>query len=221
MSKQTKSEYEFEKFCGLMHIFYRKVHESQQQRPDYEIVLSDQQVLVEVKQFDPNPEEQEVIILQNQGKASAFSIEPGKRLRKAIHEANRQLKSLSKGKIPSLLIVYDNTPHKFHTIDYSVRTAMLGLDEINFYISKKPQEPVTFGETFSGKKGRALRQNANTSISAIAVLQPFWHNVDLVVFHNKFAIQPINPRSLRFANVRQFWLPEITQNSFVDWKMIS
>ena len=55
---RTKSEELFESFCRMHGIAYRRVSETTEPTPDYELEISGQVILAEVKQFDPNPEEQ-------------------------------------------------------------------------------------------------------------------------------------------------------------------
>ncbi len=169
MSHKTKSEKLFEAFCNSNQITWEQiVASSTQQSPDYKIRLSGQDIIVEIKQFDPNEEEKETIRKQQQGESLAFGITPGDRIRKAIRKSVKQLKRLSNEKTPTLLVVYDNVMRPFmpfsHTSDYCVMTAMKGFDEVKVLLSKDPKKTPIFGETVSGSE-RALRQDANTTIS--------------------------------------------------------
>lgn len=229
MSQKSTSEYLFEKFCYLNELPCEKIEESSTQRPDYRVRISGQDFIIEIKQFDPNKKEKEVIDKINQGDHMAFSINPGERIRKAIHKANSQLKQLSNGKIPALLVVYDNIthapfwdhPNEYHTNEYCVMTAMKGVDTIPISVPKDPKQSMTFGEVVSGGK-RELRSDANTTISAIAVLKRFADDdIRLDVYHNPFAAVPIEPMLLRINNVNQFRLPKDSKNSLdKTWELI-
>ena len=72
--------------------------------PDFRLQLGDGAgIVVEVKQFDPNPEEQEAA----QGRGSGvLGGKPGHRLRQVISKANNQLKVLGQSD-PGMLVVYN------------------------------------------------------------------------------------------------------------------
>jgi len=216
MSNKTESEKIFEAFCNLNQITCEEIVASSiQQSPDYKIQLLGQDIIVEIKQFDPNDEEKETIRKRQQGESLAFGTIPGDRIRGAIHTSNKQFKRRFDGKTPSLLVVYDNVmpPSTSHTRGYCVMVAMKGFDKVEVLLSKDPKKTPIFGETVSGSN-REMRLDANTTISAIAVL--LLHGDDSIglnVYHNQFAKIPVDPALLRINNVRQFKLPENSQNS--------
>jgi hypothetical protein len=51
----NKSETLFEAFCNQVGVRWRRVPESSEKRPDYEIFPHEVRVVVEVKQLDPTP----------------------------------------------------------------------------------------------------------------------------------------------------------------------
>lgn len=221
MSQKSKSEELFETFCNLNQILWEKIQESSlSRRPDYKINLSGQDFIVEVKQFDPNEEEQKIIKKKQQGESLAFSINPGERIRKAVRRANSQLKQLSCGKLPTLLVVFDNViPDPClgswlgHTSEYCIMTAMKGVDQIPVAIPKDPKQPVVFGEVESGGK-RAMRSDINTTISAVAAIVAYDdENIHLCVYHNCYAAVPIDPALLNISSIKQFRLPEASKHS--------
>ena len=60
----TKSEQLFEEFCDRNNVRWRRIETAEdegEERPDYELVLSGERVIAEVKQFDPTVEEQRLI----------------------------------------------------------------------------------------------------------------------------------------------------------------
>lgn len=226
MKKKYKSELLFEKFCQLNHISYEKIKISKQegvQTPDYKIEFSGQTVITEIKQFDPNPEEKEINRRRSQGEHIALGTKPGDRIRKAIRKANPQLKKLSNGMLPTLLVVYDNvTTFQIHTKPYCVMCAMKGLDEVQVEIpNNMSQGQPIFGETVSGRE-KTMRTDINTTTSAIAVMLQFDDNdIQLNIYHNHFAAQPINPVLLQSNNIRHYSLPSDSQNSLTVWEEIS
>jgi hypothetical protein len=105
------------------------------------------------------------------GEVVVLAATPGGKLRPAIREANRQLKQLLEGRaIPTILVVYNNTECSLHTQPYAVMTAMQGLDVVDVVVPAQPGEPLRWGAVRSGGAGRAMRPDANTSTSAVAVL---------------------------------------------------
>lgn len=211
----TKSERLFESFCQVHSLACRRVPTTSKPRPDYELEIETQRILVEIKQFDPNREEQAYIARRvSGGKQTALGGKPGERLRRAICTANSQLKQLLSGRLlPTMLIVYNNTPCLLHTAPYAVMTAMRGLDVVDVEVPSDRSESPRFGHTRSGPE-RAMRADANTSTSAVAVLSE--GDADeffLAVFHNQYAASPLNPRLMRFPDVVHFRLPKEATNS--------
>lgn len=222
MSHQSKSESLFETFCDLNQISCERIEESSRVKtPDYKINLSGQDIIVEIKQFDPSKEEKDVINRKQQGENIAFDINPGERIRKAIRKANPQLKMFSERKIPTLLVVFDNvTPYQFHTEDYCVMTAMKGVDQIPVLVPKDIQKSAIFGEVESGGN-RAMRPDANTAISAVATMRLYADdNILFCIYHNRFAAVPMDKALFRVGKVKQFELPEGSKNSLDQWVIL-
>ena len=175
-------------------------------------------IVVEVKQFDPNPEEREAA----QGRGSRMlGGTPGQRLREVISKANNQLKSLGRSD-PGMLVVYNRTPCTLHDQPYAVCTAMRGLDvmRVRFGSSAGPGSLVRFGRYQQGP-GAKLNPERNTSVSCIAVLRdlfdgdpvPFGlggpdpeHVLD--VYHNPFAKYPLDPSFLVSSRVTHYRMKE-------------
>ena len=193
MSVKTKFEALFEKFCDGHNMEWFRVATSDQKgikTPDYDISVPDGPlVVVEVKQFDPNPEEKAAILQLRAGRVGDFGGTPGARIRSAITAAKEQLKARSKGKHPALLVVYNNIPEcTLHTEPYAILTAMRGLDVISVFVPDDPSiEPIFSPTTRPGPK-KEMTPSANTSISAIGVLYCVNAGVPAMdVYHNRFA----------------------------------
>jgi hypothetical protein len=90
----TKSELLFESCCRIYGIQYQRVHETTEPRPDYELIIEGQQILAEIKQFDPNADEREAMERRARGEQVVWGSKPGERLRRAIRSANTQLRQL-------------------------------------------------------------------------------------------------------------------------------
>ncbi|MFO1351698.1 MAG: hypothetical protein U1F68_13920 [Gammaproteobacteria bacterium] len=220
MSVKTKSEILFESFCNSIEIQWRKIGESSKERPDYEINIADQIVFVEVKQFDPNTQEREANKRLQQGHIAVLGGQPGERIRSVIRKANSQLKELSKGKCCTLLIAYNNTPCSLHTDPYAVMTAMQGFDIQNALVHRNQWNPPSFGEIISGRIGRSMRPDCNTSTSAFATLHSDNAQRYLNVYHNRFAAKSLNPNFLRYPNIRHFQIPKYSLNSLANWEEV-
>lgn len=196
----TEAEKLFEELCDNSGWQWRRISVSEdegEKRPDYEIRLqSERFMVVEVKQFDPNPAERAVL----EQKVRVFRTEPGDRIRKAVRSGAGQLKTLSEGRRPALLVVYDNVGVRMHTHSYAVLTAMRGLDVVPVLVPSDPAKPPVFQDQRSGPK-KKLTKKAHTSISAIAVLCVTESGAELVVYHNPHAKVPLGANELAGANV--------------------
>lgn len=219
----TKSEQLFESFCRVQGVACRRVSETTTPRPDYVLELEGQEMLAEVKQFDPNEEERSAIERLAKGEHVVFGGKPGERLRRAIRSANTQLRELLAGRsMSTMLVVYNNTPCSLHTKPYAVMTAMQGLDVVDVEVPLDPSESPRFGDTRSGPAGRVMRADANTSTSAVAVLSGHDPNeFRMAVYHNRHAASPLEPRLMRFPGVVHLRLPEGASNSVeAQWEEV-
>ena len=211
---KTLGDQLFEAFCSLRSVGCERIPEGTSKSPDYALRLGVHRLIAEVKTLEPNEQEREVQTRRARGEIVASGGTPGERLRREIRSANNQLKALAAvGGVPTMLVVFNNTGCGIHTDGYSVMTAMQGLDVIDVSVPRDPSLRPTFGPTRSGPE-RAMRHNANTSTSAIAILHDCGpHDLRLAVYHNRYASMPIPPEVLRIPGVAQFRLPEGVTNS--------
>lgn len=217
---RTVSEDMFEEFCQSGSIACERVDEEVSQTPDYDIKPSGHRVVAEIKQFDPNEEEAESNRRVDAGGVGGSGTTPGDRIRKAIHRAAPQLKALSKGECPAMLVVYNNRASKLHTDPYAVATAMQGLDVVPVLVPKDPSLSPQFQETRSGP-GKKMTPNANTTISAIGVLvTDFDDATHLCIYHNRHARHPIDPEWLRQPRVHHYRLPDGATTSLEGWREV-
>ena len=180
--------------------------------PDFLVRLGDGAgIVVEVKQFDPNPEEREAA----QGRGSGvLGGKPGQRLRQVITRANKQLKALRRSD-PGMVVLYNRTPCSLHDDHYAVFTAMRGMHVVRVPVgsSTEPGSLVSFGRYQQGPEAK-LNPERNTSVSCIAVLRELFDGVAvpfglggpdpehaLTVYHNPFAKHPLDPSSLVSSRV--------------------
>lgn len=204
MVKLTESEALFENLCDHSGWEWSRVEQAEQEghrRPDYRLSLcQNREVIVEVKQFDPNPQERR----QLQARIPTYSSTPGNRIRKAIQSGASQLKALSEGKWPTILVVYDTTGSMMHTRPYAVLTAMRGLDVVDVAVPADPNQAPTFGPLRPGPN-KKLTATSHTTISAIAVLRSMEYGPAVEIYHNPHAANPLEPNEVmgeRVTNLR-------------------
>lgn len=180
---KTVSESMFEDFCACAGIACTAIDTAETRRPDYEIESGGHRIVIEIKQFDPNEDE----AASNRSFAGdgvgGTIIIPGDRIRKAIHSAAPQLKAISRGERPAMLVVYNNSGAMQHTHSYSVATAMHGLDEVPVLVPKDPSISPRFLDARSGR-GKKMTANANTTISAIGVLRTAFDDTPILCVHH-------------------------------------
>ena len=218
--ENQNAEQTFREFCDQAGIQCDRVPEvNEEKRPDYEIFVSGQKIIVEIKQFDPNPEEKKALKdLEKKGHA-LFGDKPGARVREAIRKAAPQLRTLSKGKIPAMLVLQTNILGR-HTKRYDIMTAMQGLDTISVTVPEDPNISLTFGDAKRGPKKKMTRKD-NTKISAVAVIRESPAGTyELDVYHNSFAANPIDPEWLRQQGIRHWRIPKDSTSSLTSWECI-
>ena len=201
MSRKTKSEQAFEDYCTAVGIAWTRIDESDTKRPDYSLEIDGRTVIAEVKEVDRNPEEQESDRqLEATGFGKSLSNTPGQRVRKKITAASKQIKALTKGRHPGILVLTVRSLTladwfwAFHHVDrQAIMTAMYGLQVIQFAVPRDPSiSPYSVGSRLGPKK--KMTDDVNTSISAVAVLEPTRGGVPrLVIYRNLYAAIPIEP----------------------------
>lgn len=217
----TKSEILFENLCKHCNIPWRRVEKEgdKGKLPDYEISPLGHLIIVEVKQFDPNVEEKQAIKQMERGEVGTTGTKPGDRIRKAIHAAAPQLRALSRGQVPAMLVVYNNVLGSgLHTDPYAVLTAMQGLDVV--VVPMNPSASYLSQETRSGPF-KKMTENDNTSISAIGVLcSDAMGCPRLQIYHNRYARNPMNPDWMRKPEITHHRIPDGATSSMSDWENV-
>ena len=199
MSRKTKSERAFEDYCTAVGIAWTRIDESDTKTPDYSLEIDGRTVIAEVKEVDRNPEEQESDRqLEATGFGKSLGNIPGQRVRKKITAASKQIKALTEGRHSGILVLTVGTLADwfwaFHHLErQAIMTAMYGLQVIQFAVPRDPSiSPYSVGSRLGPKK--KMTDDANTSISAVAVLEPTPGGVPrLVIYRNHYAAIPIEP----------------------------
>lgn len=215
--QKTLSEQLFENYCAQRGIVCERVPESETHTPDYELVIGVDRVIVEVKEITRNKEEQESDrMMKLRGYGNVLSHTPGERVRKKIAACSAQLKARSRGRLPSILVVFDGRVAG-HVDAYNIRVAMFGLEQLHIAVPPLGQgKPTAIGMSHGPK--RKMTPETNTSISAIGSL--FMSGPDAIhlhVYHNCFAAIPLPHGLLGRYGVPQFEISEPTDRGASEW----
>jgi hypothetical protein len=191
MSQQTVSEALFERLCSSRGVSWKRIPIGPNKTPDYEINLAGTRVLCEIKQINPNQED------QNELKALRTNQPRGrlvpKRLRKKLKDVSGQLKAAALSDQPTILVVYDNTPFKMYSQNEDVRQAMFGNDSVA--VSNAGGALIVSAPFIGGDRG--FTPNQNTSVSALAILEDSPESLPtLTVYHNRYAEVILRPELL-------------------------
>jgi hypothetical protein len=221
MTPPTHSERLFEDFCQAHSLACERIPRGPSRTPDYRLTLSGQTVIVEVKEFEPNPADRDrAAALASQG-FSTHSLYPGGRVREEISKAADQLRPLAKGHYPGLIVFCDLTgPGAKYLDPYNILTAMYGVQVVHFDAPQdNPGTLVPKGSFFGPQRGTT--PNHNTTVSAIARLDRDCDGSPcLDVFHNFWARIPLDPDLLRVPLVRHFVAEGNPQAGFTDWREV-
>jgi len=216
----TKSESLFEDLCRRAGIRCERVPTADgQQSPDYIVSLGSQRVIAEVKQFDPNPQEEDDAEALSRGEYRTQGPKlPGDRVRSAIRRAAPQLKALARGEAPTMVVVYNTTDVSLHTTPEAIAFAMDGIEVVPVLVPHDPSGPPSFGSSRSGPK-RMMTPEHNTTISAVGVLCWNWdRELRLAVYHNRYARHPIDPDGIQVPSLLHYRRPEGSTSSLAAWE---
>jgi hypothetical protein len=200
----TISETLFEKFCSNSEIKCVPIQLEKSRTPDYEILIDEKRIIVEIKEIERNKEEKASLRLH--GFEEGHGI-PGDRIRAKINKACTQIKNRSKGIYPSILVLVDLT-WGGHLDPYYIRVAMYGLEQIHMNIPVNlSKRPYITGIDYGPK--RKMTQDNNTSISAIGVLSATnKKEILLQLYHNRYAAVPLDHNLLKNYRIEHFRLEE-------------
>jgi hypothetical protein len=213
----TQSEQLFESFCRQHRIVCRRVAAASTRTPDYEIYLSRRKVAVEVKEISPNRDEQKAQRLARLGQFVVVSSTPGDRVRGKISDAVPQLKASTKGRCSGLLVLLDTGFVAEHTSPYNIRVAMHGFETHYLGVPRDRNQPVYLKDKDFGE-GKKTTATQNTSLSAIAVLDPYSDQITLRVYHNPYARVPLPLVSFGKYGIKQYGLQPKSPGQVPDWQ---
>jgi hypothetical protein len=172
--------------------------------------LNGRDVAVEVKQLEPNEDDLRHLEELRSGRTSARSVDMG-RARQSIAEAAKQLRAYAKGRLATLVVLYDTMGIGSVYLDpYSLSFCLYGPERVHFAVPKDPAvDPWVLGSSLGG--GRTFTATHNTTVSAVAVLQQRGEggSVALSVYHNIYAALPLEPTWLRGPEIDHFsWIAD-------------
>lgn len=211
---KTSSEQLFERFCEENGVKYDRIVEEIERSADYLIEHSGQSVVCEVKEIE---EQDDFHTPENpHGKVN-------NKAREKISKGAPQVKRLTQGKRPGMIVLYNLIPPIPYTSPDMIQEAMFG--ETLMVVSMEepgPNKDVNVDFERGGK--RKTTQNCNTSISCVAVLEQeiAWDNkisIRMDIYHNPFARVPLDIENFRFPNVRHFKIDHPEQN-YYGWEEI-
>jgi len=212
----TISEILFEQFCKNNSIPYTRIEQEKYKTPDYDVYFGEHLVIAEVKQIDPNDNDEELREqAQSRGIIAGWE-ESGRRVRNKIDSSKKQLKLRSQSQYPAILVLYDNVPIKSIDAD-DIKTAMYGHETVRLALPDDPENVSVEIEKVGFGSERKFTPSHNTTFSAIALLYKFGGALRLSIFHNIYAKHPIDPSWLRHDMVRHFTLAPLVQGIFQEW----
>lgn len=213
---KTLSERLFEEFCRGHGLSFDPVTRAACRTPDYDVWFGDRQVVVEVKQLEPNAEDRAQLLKLEAGGPATFGGEAGKRVRQEITDAKKQLRSRAKGRFPGLLVLYNTAPLISYLDPMFILLAMYG--ELTATIDRSSNAEKRTIQALSFGRKRSVSTSQNTTISAVCVLveNPEGHPT-LTFYHNRFAALPFDPSWLRGELVRHYVLTTPSAKEFEFW----
>ena len=200
MPNLTESERLFARHCADRQIQCERIEEGTAKSADYTLTLGQTEMVVEVKQLDPN--ERDRIVKKNMEAGECQGgVAPSRRVRDQIAKAYKQLKPYAAEDRPCLVVLYNNAGYLNRIDKFTITAAMFGTSGIGLGLgSDKIIRPVSQG--FGAK--RKLTRNTCRGISAVCVISSSDSGTVLTVYHNPFALRPIDPADLSSLAGKQF-----------------
>lgn len=204
----TISEQVFERFCRDRSLQYERVPETHSKSADYLLNLSHVRLVVEVKQIEPNPEERQLLAIPCEewdGELVYHWGIPGERVRKKTAEAVPQLRAISNGVLPTLLVIYDTIGLWPELTDAdAVRVAMFGVETALIGNEAAPDGGAMVLDRWYGGRKRLTRDH-NTTLSAIGILESGNDCISVKLFHNPHRTPKTGCRA-------RSWLLQVSSN---------
>ena len=230
-NSRTKSELLFEELCAQHGIVMSRLPVCEKRKqPDYKLTFGEQNVVVEVKQIEPNKDDKTfTAALKRDGEASQCRNpdDVAERVRNHIKGGMRQIKSYLQHNpgMPAILIIFDNAKNEY-TDAYTIQTAMHGFEKVVFKLPNRGQ-PITVVERgFGPHNNKEIRQDKNQDLSAVATLHEFWdlntheRGLALCFYHNNLAKHPFATKWWKGKNIVHLIIENKTPGEFQNWVRI-
>ena len=222
MDNKTKSEELFENFC-ISHCLplFRCVSASEYeiQIADYLLAFNGHVLVIEVKQPDVSPQDETFLKNPVSDDSPAMCIEPGRRVRKMIDDAGPQLRQISHGILPAMLVAFDNTEVPLPKLQpHDILTGMYGLEQVVVGRStQKTRKSVLVDHRFGPKQ--KVSPDHNTTIGAVGVLTLFSDDaLQMDIYHNDYAANKISPDWFSFDGCRHWKRqPSERRDQYREW----
>lgn len=178
----TRSERLFESFCDANGLSWTRVDETSTPTPDYLVSMSSGQVYFEIKQIDDDAN------FTRPDGVSSRTV--GDHVRSKINEARGQIQAGAALGIPSVLLIHNNLDplQLFGTERHDFIAAMYG----EMTVVLKGGKIV---DSFQGRNS-TLRQNHNSSFSAVGHLRRSPTGATVETYENIFARNRLDPSAL-------------------------
>ena len=216
----TRSEELFEAFCNQEGLLVRRLPQREGVRtPDYLVGRWWRRIAVEVKQLEPNPEERRKQTAFDAGRMVTVGGTPGDRVRKAIDDGYPQLRAMTRGCWPGILVLYDDFHlPTMHLDPYAIKTGMYGLEQVVIAPGIDGSVGSRIIDTIFGPK-RKVGPERNRALSAVGQLyRESADRVRLDLYHNIYTAAPLEPSSLQAASVRHYRLAVKKPGMPQDWE---
>jgi hypothetical protein len=167
---KTRGEDVFEDYLSSVGLKFTYEPPIGNRRPDFLVHSQSGDVFCEVKDFDRNDQDLAELEAAIAGRDTHSSREiPFDRIRRKIRKASEKLREF-KGQYPCLVVLFDASA-LVNLIDLTVLGAMYGDGQISIPIhmngTTREAEPTTVFE----RDSRYLTRDANTTVSAVAILE--------------------------------------------------
>lgn len=214
MSVSTKSELLFQELCTKKAIKCYRIPEGLARQADFRIILGGQQIIVEVKQIEPNDADRDILNRQEAGHTAPHEA-PVPRVRDLINKAYGQLKSSCADRNPGIVVIYNHAYHWNYIDRWTVTTAMFG----NYGISLSPNPRSGWDVVFRGfRDNRRTGASFNRALSALGVLTgDSASDVRLDCYHNPFAAIPLDGNSMKNLVENQYVHPNPHSGQYTSW----
>lgn len=225
MGSRTKATILFEQFCQRARIPSTSIEPEaarDQQCGSYLLDPPPDHVVAVVTQFDLQPQERDSVPQLRDHHWSAPLGDPqGHRVHEAIADRAAQLKEVSRGAFPALLVLFNNTGVVgLNTHRLALRSAMFRIEFSSIDPAYGLWQIVGPAVRVPGSK-RSVGPDASGSLSAIAVLRYLEKaGLRLDVYHNHFAHVPLPSDWHRSPVLRHFRIDPEPDLQCPDWHEI-